>query len=195
MDVDKHLAERVRNLRKSQGLTLERLAELSGVSKSMISLIEREETSPTAAVLDKLAGAFRISLPALFSYEADDAFALPLARADTQPLWKDPESGYVRRHVSPPGFQSPMELVEVTFPAGKSVSFDSPTRGVTCHQVVWLLDGEMEITIDGKPWRLRSGDCLAMVLNRPISFRNPTRKAARYAIALTAVSDLFRKFR
>ena len=53
----------------------------------------------------------------------------------------------------------------------------------------------MEITIDGKPWRLRSGDCLAMVLNRPISFRNPTRKAARYAIALTAVSDLFRKFR
>src|SRR5205814_762154 len=103
MDVDQRLAERVRNLRKAQGLTLERLAELSGVSRSMISLIEREETSPTAAVLDKLAGAFRISLPALFSYEAEDAFALPLARADTQPLWKDPESGYVRRHVSPPG--------------------------------------------------------------------------------------------
>lgn len=194
MDIDEHLAERVRNLRKAQGLSLERLAELSGVSRSMISLIERRETSPTAAVLDKLANALRISLPALFASGTDDAFALPLARADTQPRWTDPESGYVRRHVSPLGFQSPTELVEVTFPAGKSVSFDSPTRGITSHQLVWMLDGEMEVTIDTKAWRLRAGDCLAMVLSTPISFRNPTRKPARYAIALTAVSDLLRRF-
>jgi len=193
MNLDQHLAERVRNLRKAQGLTLDRLAELSGVSRSMISLIEREETSPTAAVLDKLANALRVSLPALFSSETEDAFALPLARADTQQVWTDPESGYVRRHVSPPGFRSPMELVEVTFPPGKSVSFDSPSRGVVCHQLVWMLEGEMEVAVDGKPWRLRAGDCLAMVLNRPISFRNPTRKPARYAVALTAVSDLFRR--
>jgi transcriptional regulator with XRE-family HTH domain len=186
MNVDQHIARRIRELRKAHDLTLDRLSDLSGVSRSTISSIEREETSPTAAVLDKLADALGISLAAFFADDARDATESPLSRLAQQQVWTDPASGYVRRHVSPPGFASPLELAEVTFPPGRSVSFDSPIRSIVTHQLVWMLEGDMEITLADTTWRLRTGDCLAMVLDQRMTFRNPTRKPARYAVALTA---------
>lgn len=185
MNVDQHLAKRIRELRQARGLTLEQLAELSGVSRSMISLIEREETSPTAAVLNKLADALSVSLAGLFADESRDVADTPLARLAQQPVWTDPGSGYVRRHVSPSGPASPVELVEVSFPPGQRVTFDSPTRNVVTHQLVWMLEGQMEVAVAGTAWRLQPGDCLAMVLGPQTIFRNPTRKPARYAVVLT----------
>ena len=193
MNVDQHLARRIRDLRKAHDLTLDRLSELSGVSRSTISSIEREETSPTAAVLDKLADALGVSLAALFSDDARDAMESPLSRFAQQQVWTDPASGYVRRHVSPSAYASPLELVEVTFPPARTVSFDSPIRNVVTHQVVWVLEGDMEITVGEKTWRLRTGDCLAMVLDQHVSFRNPTRKPARYAVALTSTPHPLRR--
>lgn len=193
MDVDTHLAQRVRGLRSSRGYTLERLAELSGVSRSMISLIEREETSPTAAVLNKLADALGVTLASLFSEESRDVSELPLARLAEQQVWKDPASGYVRRHVSPSGYASPIELAEVTFPPGETVAFEHAVRNVVTHQQVWMLEGEMQITVGETAWHLRAGDCLAMVLGQRIAFHNPTRKPARYAVALTTLSFASRR--
>ena len=65
-DLNEQIAERVRTLRAGQALSLEALADKSGVSRSMISLIERGESSPTAAVLQKLATALNVTLQALF---------------------------------------------------------------------------------------------------------------------------------
>jgi transcriptional regulator with XRE-family HTH domain len=86
MNVDQHIAQRIRALRKAHELTLDRLSELSGVSRSTISSIEREETSPTAAVLNKLADALGVSLAALFSDEARDATQSPISRLAQQPV-------------------------------------------------------------------------------------------------------------
>lgn len=185
MTIDTLIAKRVRDLRKGRGYTLDELAESSGVSRSMISLIERQETSPTAVVLAKLADALDVTLAALFSDEPGSAAAEPLARLSLQQVWKDPASGYVRRHVSPSGFASPIELVEVTFPSGKSVAFENVMSNVVRHQQIWVLEGEMEVTLGDRTWHLQTGDCLAMVLDQPLVFRNSSRKQARYAVALT----------
>ena len=90
MNVDALVAQRIRELRKRRGYALEKLAERSGVSRSMISLIEREETSPTAAVLNKLADALGVSLASLFSDASTGDPDRPLARLAEQPVWKDP---------------------------------------------------------------------------------------------------------
>ncbi|MFM2057391.1 MAG: hypothetical protein RLY71_1776 [Pseudomonadota bacterium] len=185
MDADTLLARRIRALRKARDYTLDQLAELSGVSRSMISLIERQETSPTAAVLDKLAGALGVTLSELFSDESGVQAAMPLARHADQPVWTDPASGYVRRQVSPSGDASPIDLVEVIFPPGETVVFDHVARHVVIHQQVWLLDGEMQISVGDQTWRLRTGDCLAMVPGPRTVFSNPTRQPARYVLALT----------
>lgn len=193
MDIHSHIATRVRELRKTRRYTLDELAELSGVSRSMISLIEREETSPTAAVLNKLADALGVTLAALFSEESRGAAELPLARFADQQVWKDSASGYVRRHVSPSGYASPIDLVEVLFPPGKTVAFDNVARNIETHQQVWVLEGEMKITAGESTWHLRTGDCLAMLLGQSVVFHNPTRKPARYALALTTSASTSRK--
>ena len=72
--VNDHIAARVRQLRAERGLSLDGLAERSGVSRSMISLIERAETSPTAVVLEKLAAALDTTLAGLFTIETLDSF-------------------------------------------------------------------------------------------------------------------------
>ena len=102
-ELNERIAERVRDLRVAQGLSLEALATKSGVSRSMISLVERGESSPTAVVLDKLATGLGVVLASLFDAPAAaEAPTGPIARRDEQPEWRDPASGYVRRSVSPP---------------------------------------------------------------------------------------------
>ncbi|MBE0628354.1 MAG: helix-turn-helix transcriptional regulator, partial [Burkholderia vietnamiensis] len=64
--INERIARRVRDLRTLRGYTLDTLAARSGVSRSMISLIERASASPTAVVLDKLAAGLGVSLAALF---------------------------------------------------------------------------------------------------------------------------------
>jgi transcriptional regulator with XRE-family HTH domain len=186
MNADALASKRVSELRKALGYTLDELAERSGVSRSTISLIERQETSPTAAVLDKLARALGVTLPGLFT-DPDQAERTPVSRVSDQPAWTDPGSGYVRRQVSPRGYESAIELVEVTFPPGVTVAFEGAARRSVTHQQAWVLAGEMEITVDRETWRLKTGDCLAMRLGAPIVFRNPTRTRARYALALTTI--------
>jgi transcriptional regulator with XRE-family HTH domain len=184
-DTQARLAARLRQLRIDRGLSLDALADRAGVSRSMISLVERGESSPTAAVLDRLAAGLGVTLASLFADEPR-ADASPLSRRADQEEWRDPETGYVRRNLSPPSFASPIELVEVRLPAGARVAYDTPgARAVGISQQIYVLNGDVELTVGDVAHRLREGDCLATRLDRPIVFRNPARRASRYIVALT----------
>ena len=191
--LNQRIARRVRKLRAERGLSLDGLASKASVSRSMISLIERGESSPTAVVLDKLAAGLGVPLASLFDGPAADGKKLdgPVSRREEQAEWEDPASGYRRRNVSPPGVLQPMQIVEVSFPAGRRVSFENAAREVRIYQQVWMLDGAMEVTAGKACHRLRAGDCLAMQLDGPTMFYNPTRRAARYAVV--TVSEQARK--
>jgi transcriptional regulator with XRE-family HTH domain len=178
-----HLAVRLRDLRTESGMTLEGLAERTGVSRSMISLIERGESSPTAAVLDRLAAGLGVTLASLFARQETDA-ASPLSRREDQPVWRDPESGYMRRNLSAPGFPSPIELVEVVLPPGARVAYDTGQRAAAVHQQIWIVEGAVALTLGEETYRLGTGDCLSMRLDRPTVFRNLTEDPARYMVAL-----------
>ena len=184
--INDRIAARVRALRADLGLSLDALAAASGVSRSALSLIERAESSPTAVVLDKLAVGLRVPLAALFGDARAKTSAAPLARRAEQPVWKDPGSGYVRRSVTPDGHGAPMQIVEVTFPAGARVAYETGPRDHVVHQQVWVLDGTIEISVGASTHRLQVGDCLAMRLDAPTVFHNPTRKATRYAVVVVA---------
>ena len=183
-DLHQRLATRLRSLRAAAGLSLDALAQKSGVSRSNISLIERGQSSPTAVVLDKLSSALGVSVASMFEPSEPAAAPSPLLRVADQPVWSDPASGYVRRNVSPPG-ASPLQLVDVVFPAGQRVAFETSERDADIHQLIWMIDGVMDIGHGSERWQLQAGDCLAVRLDAPISFHNPSTKAARYLIALT----------
>jgi transcriptional regulator with XRE-family HTH domain len=183
MDINQRIARRLRQLRTERGLSLEALAEGSGVSRSMISLVERGESSATAVVLEKLATGLDVPLAWLF--EAPAAPAAPVSRRRDQVEWRDPASGYVRRNVSPAGYPSPIRIVEVVFPAGGRVAYETGERPGLTHQQIWVLEGAIEVTAGKQRHALAAGDCLAMVLDRPITFRNRTARPARYAVILS----------
>lgn len=183
IDLDRRLGTRIKGLRQSRGLTLDQLAARSGVSRAMISRVERGESSPTAALLDRLCAGLGVLLSALFR---DEAQGSPLARRGEQPVWTDPDSGYVRRSVSPAGTGSRLEIVEVEMPAGGRVLLDAPRGGFRLDQQLWLLEGELSLSVGGREHRLAAGDCLAMLLDGPIAFHNPGEVPARYAVVLTA---------
>src|SRR5690242_10313649 len=154
-DLDRRIAGRVRDLRASRGLTLEGLAERSGVSRSMISLIERGESSPTAVLLERLAAGLDVPLASLFDAPGRDA--RPVARRADQTSWRDPASGYVRRNVSPGGVPSPIQIVEVEFPRGARVAFDTGARDVRQHQQVWVLEGSIDVSVGHERHELHAG--------------------------------------
>jgi transcriptional regulator with XRE-family HTH domain len=181
-DVNGRIATRVRSLRTALGMTLAELATESGVSRSMLSLVERGESSPTAVVLDRIASGLGVSLATLF--DESDAPASPVSRATDRTSWKDPQSGYVRRNISPAGVASPIQIVEVAMPAGCKVAFDHAPRERGICQQIWVLDGTVEVSVGNVTYRLGQDDCLAMKLDQPTAFRNPTRRVARYIAVL-----------
>ncbi|GGP24389.1 helix-turn-helix domain-containing protein [Silvimonas amylolytica] len=182
MDINTHLAERIRNLRKAAGLSLDALADKTGVSRSMISMIERNQSSATAVVLERLAAGLGLSLADLFS--VNTATSEPLLRYSEQPVWHDPQSGYTRRNLSPPNAHAALQMVEVIFPAGARIAYETGLRQTPVHQQIWLLEGDMHITVGEQVYIMKQGDCLAFELNCQTAFHNPGQIDARYLVAI-----------
>ncbi|TDQ81401.1 XRE family transcriptional regulator [Dongia mobilis] len=174
------IATRISARRRSLGLSLDELSLRSGVSRAMISRIERGEVHASAVILDNLCAGLGLSLSGLFARDN----ATPLLRAADQPVWQDPATGYLRREVAPAGTGSPVRIVEIDFPAGAEVRFEK-SRHRIIEQHVWMLQGEIEIEMAGETFSLKSGDCLHMRLGEGNSFRNLSGKKARYAVILT----------
>jgi transcriptional regulator with XRE-family HTH domain len=180
--IDSRIADRVRALRSHLGMTLDALAIKCGVSRSMISVVERGESSPTAVVLEKIASGLGVPLATLFEDSA--APASPISRSADRTAWRDPQSGYMRRNISPANFPSPIQIVEVIMPAGAKVAYEFVPRDVNIHQQIWMREGSIELTVGNVTHRLSEEDCLAMELNAPTTFRNRTRKPARYVVII-----------
>jgi transcriptional regulator with XRE-family HTH domain len=173
------IAQRVRLERDLRNWSLGVLAEKSGVSKAMISKIEREEVSPTAAILARLAAAFDMTLATLLLRAEGGP---RLSRAVTQPVWRDPATGYVRRQVfSRP--DHPLELVEVELPPGQKVSFPAWSYA-HIRQIVWVRKGRLSLSEGADRHELKPGDCLGFGSPAAVTFANDGETPCSYVVAL-----------
>jgi transcriptional regulator with XRE-family HTH domain len=179
-DPANEIAARVAAERESHGWSLAELAERSGVSKAMLSKIEREEVSPTAVILARIATAFGQTLAGMLEPQAKEPARLMRGRA--QPRWQDPASGYVRKQVFQSA-QNPLELVEVHLPAGARVAFPAASYAFI-RQAVWLLSGRLEIREGDTVSTLEAGDRLEFGPPQDSEFRNRGDKPCRYLVAL-----------
>ncbi len=179
-DLSQRLARRIRLERDGRGWSLAELAERSGVSKATISKIERAEVSPTAVVLVRLASAFDLTLAGLMLRAEGQAERI--SRAAEQSVWRDPETGYLRRQVfSRP--DNPVEIIRVEMPARQRVTL--PASAYThIRQAVWVLSGSLIITEGGTRQVLAAGDCLGFGPPAETSFANETASPCTYVVAL-----------
>jgi transcriptional regulator with XRE-family HTH domain len=174
------LASTLQSARVAHDLSVNALAERSGVSRAMIGKIERGEAQPTAVLLGRLSGALGMTLSELVA-QAEGGGEL-LRRAADQPTWTDPATGYRRRAISP-ATEGPLELVEVELPPGASVSYPADAY-IFKYQQLWVLEGELHFREGDVLHQLGRGDCLQLGPPAPCTFINPTTTPCRYLVAL-----------
>ena len=178
-DIDNTIASRIRGERDARDWTLSELAERAGVSKAMISKIERGETSPTAALLGRLSAAFGITLSAFFADTAPHRG--PMSRAE-QSVWRDPATGYIRRQVAASP-TIPIEMIEVELPPGAAVSFPAASYSFM-SQIVWVLAGHLTFVEGATTHDLGPGDSLELGSPADCTFRNDGADACRYLVVV-----------
>jgi quercetin dioxygenase-like cupin family protein/DNA-binding XRE family transcriptional regulator len=149
------LGERVRALRRERGLTLEMLAEQSGVSRAMISKLERGEKNPTLVVAAKVAEGLGMNLSRLVGVEEKrKVVVVPRGRRMTM---RDPETGFERQLLSPSLGGGGVEFMRNVVPEG-STSGELPPhrRGVEEYLVVER--GRLRAVLGGEEYVLEEGD-------------------------------------
>lgn len=151
------LGERVKELRRGRGMTLEELAEKSGVSRAMISKVERGEKNPTLVVAARLAGGFGVTLSRLVGIEERrEAVVVPRSR---RMVMRDPETGFERQLLSPSFGGSQVEFIRNVIPEGStSGEFPPHRRGVEEYLVVER--GRLRAVLGGEEHFLGEGDAM-----------------------------------
>ena len=183
--VESRLAARLRSEREARGWTLADLAARSGVSRAMVSKVERGEASPTAALLGRLSAAFGLTLSQLFARVEGGG---RIARASEQPAWRDPSTGFLRRSLSPPG-AAPLELVWGELPPGAEVAYPAAAYAFIADQQVVVLDGALTVVQGDAAHDLGPGDCLRFGPPQDSAFVNRGAVPCRYLVAVLRAAD------
>ncbi|SLN40622.1 helix-turn-helix domain-containing protein [Oceanibacterium hippocampi] len=174
------LAERLKRLRQARGLSLQQLADRSGVSRASLSRIENAEVSPTADTLGALAAVFSMTISQIL--EPLEKRFQPLIRRAEQAKWEDGRHGFVRRSVSPPSASLAVELIRCTIAANQRIEYRLPPVPGLEHHLL-LVSGALTVTIEGETHELRTGDCLRYLLFGASRFETGD-EVAEYLIAL-----------
>jgi transcriptional regulator with XRE-family HTH domain len=174
------LAATVQSARFERGWSISALAEASGVSRAMIAKIEHGDVQPTAALLARLSGALGMTLSELIA--SAEGAPPRLSRRQAQQVWTDPDSGYVRRSVSPSA-STMLQLVEVELPAGARVPMPRESY-LFIDQQIWVLAGRLRFIEGDQTHELRVGDCLQLGEPQACVFENPLNATCRYLVAL-----------
>lgn len=161
-DIHDRLANALRDARKARGLSLDALARLSGVSRSMVSQIERGESSPTVATLWNLTQALQVDFAGLL--EGRQAPAIDVVRAAAAPVMQRP-GGVQIRILSPAESVGEHEVYELTFPAGADLVSDPHAPG--CREHLTVLSGRLKVFSGDDEARLGTGDTARYPADRP----------------------------
>jgi transcriptional regulator with XRE-family HTH domain len=151
------LGDRVRELRRGRGLTLEELAERSGVSRAMISKVERGEKNPTLVVAAKVAEGLETTLSELLGTE--ERRKIIVVHRERQMVMRDPETGFERQLLSPSLGGRAVEFIRNIVPReSTSGEFLPHRRGV--EEYVVVEKGRLRAIIGGEEYLLEEGDAL-----------------------------------
>ncbi len=175
------LGERVRELRRERGLTLDGLAGRSGVSRAMISKLERGEKNPTLVVAAKVAEGLGVSLSRLVGVEERrEVVVVPRAR---RAVLRDPETGFERQLLSPTFGGRGIEFIRNVVPEGStSGEFPPHRRGVTEYVVVER--GRLKAVLGGESYLLEEGDALFFEADIPHRFDNAGEGECSYYLVI-----------
>jgi transcriptional regulator with XRE-family HTH domain len=167
----------LQKMRLERGLTLEDLSRAAGVSKSMLSQIERDQANPTIAVAWRLANALGVSIGELLATDARDPEAIHVLEAHELPTLPGAHAGYVLRILGPMELAGKFEWYELTLAPDGVLASSPHDPGAIEH--LTLLQGTMEIEVDGEKKKIKTGATARYQVDRKHAIRNAGKTEAR----------------
>ena len=162
-NLNQRISARIRIERESRGWALNDLAERAGASRAMMG---------------RLSGAFGISMSTLIARaEMQEG---KLLRFASQPVWRDPQSHYLRRHVSPRS-DLPIDLVQIELPPGSDVPMPAASYALA-RQLIWLQQGELVFVEGNTRHEMQAGDCLELGPPNDCRFINESAETCVYLV-------------
>lgn len=172
--------KRLKQLRTEQSLTMQNLSDKSGVSKSMISKIEREEVQPTLDVAVKLAQALGKTLTEVLHESAEQRQIIYIKEED-QPIWLDQTSKASRRIISPVFEGLKVESIIFSLPPLTSLGRFPPNPA---KRLLYMLEGHIRVIIEPDIYELEKGDSFYFQANVPYEVLNSGAQVASYLMVV-----------
>ncbi len=179
-DISQHLCDRVRELRRQKGWTLEQLSTACGVSRSMLSQIERNQANPTLGVTFRIAQAFGMSLGQLVDVPDATPRIDVVRRTDRTYHYRSSEHVKIRV-LSPPHLEKDVEFYELTLQPGGALVSEPHFEGV--REVLTVERGSVEITCSSDHVTLGPGDSAHYAADVPHSITNTGKSDAVVVLA------------
>lgn len=173
------LAKNLKTIREREKLSLDKVAELSGVSKTMIRQIEKGESSPTLTTIWKIANGLKISFTALINNPQPDTKVV--LREDVQVLAED--EGKYRVYPSFP-FQDDRRFEMYMVEIEKEGRLNAEAHREGTEEYLIIFDGELTLQVDGDEYKVKSGDSIRFKADRPHSYQNSGETLVRLSMAI-----------
>ncbi len=179
------IGARVHALREAMDLSLRELAERAGVSAATLSQVERGESSPTLTVAARIADGLELTLSQLLRLDEGGGH-VAIVRAGSGRRRR--RAGHSVEELTPPlpGQRADVSLHALDPGASTGGEDDPPMHEPGSRETVVVLEGEVELVIEGEPHRLRSGDTATFDADLPHSLHNPAAAAARMLAVVAA---------
>lgn len=171
------LASRLKAERTAKGLSLDALAKLSGVSRSMLSQIERGESSPTVASLWNLTRALNVEFAELLDLpDGGKGPIVDVVRAENTPVINNKSAKCIVRILSAPDDVGDTEIYDIHFE--DEACLDSSAHKTGCVEAITVLEGMLEITTNGISETARMGDTIRYLADHDHAIRAPKKARA-----------------
>ena len=167
----------LQRLRLARGLTLEDLSRIAGVSKSMLSQIEREKANPTIAITWRLANALGVAIGELLDSDTRDVEAIRVLEAHETPTLPGVHAGYTLRILGPMELAGKYEWYELTLAPGGELASQAHDPGTNEHLTV--LHGALEVEVGGTVRKVKTGGTARYPADQNHVLRNAGKSEAK----------------
>lgn len=173
------ISDNLMRIRTKRKMSLDELSSITGVSKSLLRQIEKDESNPTISTLWKIANGLKIPFTSLIEYEMPGTEVV--RKEEIEPLFED--EGRYRLY---PSFtyenQKPFEMYDVELDSGATLQSEPHRPGTI--ECLTVFSGTLTVTIQNKAYSIHEGDSLKFKADNPHVYNNPGNETAKLSMII-----------
>ncbi|UHA71822.1 helix-turn-helix domain-containing protein [Paenibacillus sp. 481] len=173
--IHKKIGKNLQDIRKSRGLSLDQVSEMSGVSKGMLGQIERGESNPTISVLWKIVNGLRISFATLME---DSSPTVSVISVEELTPFKEEDGAYRAYPIFPFQQDKGFEVYSVVIDPGCSYTSEAHYEGV--EEFIMVMEGELQVYVGGESYTLKPNLAMRFTADQQHTYENVTDRPIRY---------------